>query len=100
MRSVGAITTARAARPRGPTPNPAPVGDITSGLAIGLALGVSLGILTGNLPTGIGTGVAVGIASDMARKKGSNRWMMWLSAYAAVVLVAFAFRLAGILTGS
>ena len=80
-----------------PSPSPAPIVEATSGLAVGLALGVALGTLTNYLATGIGTGIAIGGACAIARKRGSNRWVLWLGLYAVVVLVAFVLRLTGVL---
>ena len=80
-----------------PSPNPAPLGDTSSGIAVGLALGVAFGMLISNLAAGIGTGMAIGAACAIARRKGSRRWVLWLGLYAVVVLVAFGLKLAGVL---
>ncbi len=78
------------------TPNPLTVTD-GSLLLIGLALGVAFGTLIQNLAVGIGTGVAIGAASNMARRAGSQRWQMWLGLYFAIILIAAALRLTGVL---
>ena len=84
-----------------PPPNPAPIGDNSSGhaigLAIGLALGVAFGALIHNLAVGIGSGTAIGVACGMARRRGSKLWVLGMGLYAALVLVAFVLKLAGVL---
>ena len=63
-----------------------------------MALGVALGTLIHNLAAGIGSGIAVGVACAMARRRGNKRWVLWLGLlYAAIVLVAFVLKLAGVL---
>lgn len=80
------------------TPNPnAPSSTDASSLMVGLALGVAFGSLINNLAVGIGTGLALGAAANMARRKGSSRWMLWLALYSIIVLIAFTLRLTGVL---
>ena len=78
-------------------PNDTCIADTSSGFAVGLALGVAFGMSVDNLATGIGTGVAVGVACGMMRRKGSKRWVLWLGAYAVLVLIAFALKLTGVI---
>ena len=79
---------------------PAPDGltvNYVSSLLIGLGLGCGFGTLTNQPYVGLGTGLAIGIAANLARRKGSQNWMLWLGCYSALVLVAYAFKLGGVL---